>query len=335
MGDYLQAEECDPPEATRDQPRHGSGADVENPRLKHPAWRRVPRFSHFHDLLILLCVGRDSVFSGPSIAFWINTYGSFRGFTLITGLPRGFSLLPIKGRSDALEEIEKILFSAVFSLTQRGRFLRKKGGFPLGEEGSPPPRCRCWCRHHSHSDLQHRIRQLKHWPLLPPVRFLGEGIAGTAATVRTPSRRCHQNQCPSSRRQSTSSAQLERHISLLDRHQQLVFAPHRGHHWLLTALLGLGAWLPCQCPLNPSASTPSRPPTIAARPVVDKVCCVCWRGCHLLPSWAALSRWSCHPSRTASHRDFPDPGFRRSTRFPLWVLLFLPIRSFNCSTAGD
>ena len=60
--------------------------------------------------LIVLCLGRASMFLGPSIVFWTNTYGPFRGFTLIMGLPRGVSLLPVKGRSDALEEIEKVLF---------------------------------------------------------------------------------------------------------------------------------------------------------------------------------------------------------------------------------
>ena len=53
------------------------------------------------------------MFSSSSIVFWTNTYGPFRGFTLITGLPRGFSLLPVKGRSDALEEIEKVLFMLI------------------------------------------------------------------------------------------------------------------------------------------------------------------------------------------------------------------------------
>ena len=77
------------------------------------------------------------MFSGPSNVFWTNIYGPFRGFTLSTGLPRGFSLLPVKWRSDAVEEIEEVFFFVDFRLTRRGRFFWEKGGFPLREEGSP------------------------------------------------------------------------------------------------------------------------------------------------------------------------------------------------------
>ena len=37
MGDHPQAEAGDPLDAAHEQPRRGSGADVEDPDLKHPA----------------------------------------------------------------------------------------------------------------------------------------------------------------------------------------------------------------------------------------------------------------------------------------------------------
>ena len=71
----------------------------------------------------MFCVSFFFVWGGPRqswalpFVFWTVTYGPNRGFTLITGLPLGLSLSPIKGR-DALAGKTEKLFSFSETLNQ-------------------------------------------------------------------------------------------------------------------------------------------------------------------------------------------------------------------------